>query len=691
MEGPTDNPLLDVRSAPRFDLIEASHAEPALDLLLARAAAQLDALEASATPSWKGLMAPAYRLMQPIDFAWGIVSHYLAVLNSDEWRAAHAALQPRIVALSLRLGQSEPLFKAMTVLRDSEAWNELSGPQKRILESSIRGAKLSGVGLEGKAKERFSEVKTQLAALATRFNNTILDARKAFYILLKTQEDVLGLPDTLRSTMSEAARAMGHDTASPQSGPWKLSLDITVMVPFLKYSERRDLREQLYRAYISLASGGEHDNTPTILEILKLRAEMATLLGYATYADVSLESKMAPNVGAVDALLEELLAAAHPRARTELNALREFARAAGCDEDLQLWDLAYWSEKQRESLFDFNDETLRPYFQFPRVLEGLFDKTHKLFGVTIKAADGEVPVWHPDVRYFNVFDDDGTALASFYLDPYSRPETKRAGAWMDPVQPLDTTGTVRRRPLAYLVCNQSKPTADRPSLMTFSEVRTLFHEFGHGLQHMLTIVGEPEASGLHNIEWDAVELASQFMENWCYDQATLRGLGRHIDSGDSIPDELLQKIRNSRTFQAGGATLRQLSLGMLDMDLHARFSPDGGQTVEDIVARNNQRTRVLPPLPEDHTLCSFSHIFAGGYASGYYSYKWSEVLSADTFEAFCAAGTEDEEAMRDIGRRFRDTILALGGGTDPAVVFRMFMGRDPDPKALLRQEGLISA
>ncbi|MDE0838374.1 MAG: M3 family metallopeptidase [Kiritimatiellae bacterium] len=679
------NPLLAYRDAPRFQDIQPTHACPAIRSILETAEAQLVALETETQPTWEGLMLPLYRMMEPLGYAWGLVTHHLAVMNSEEWREAHKAMQPGVVAFSLRASQSDAVFKAMVALRDANT--PLTGPQRRVLDSSIRGAELSGVALSGQTKQRFNEIKARLAALSTLFADHVLDARKAFKIMLTESSQIEGLPRSLLTSMAEAA-ADTNNEATAENGPWKLSLDPTVMIPFLKHAERGDLRETLYRAHVTLASDGEFNNMPILEEALALRSELASILSYDSYAEVSLATKMAQDINAVDALLETLRATAYPRAIEELDDLRAFAAEQGFTSDLALWDLGYWSEKLREQEFNFNDETLRPYFQFPRVLEGLFALTERLFDVRIRAADGDVQVWHDDVRFFNVFDADGSTLASFYLDPYSRPETKRGGAWMDPVRPLDTTGEMPTLPVAYLVCNQTKPTAAQPSLMTFSEVETLFHEFGHGLQHMLTRVGEPDASGLNNIEWDAVELASQFMENWCYDRDTLEGLSQHIDTGASLPESLFAKITASRKFHAGGGMLRQLAFAMLDMDLHARFSADKERALKDIVSKNNQKTRIIPPLPEDRTLCAFSHIFAGGYAAGYYSYKWSEVLSADAFGAFTEAGSNDA-AQKEVGLRFRDTILSLGGGTDPADVFRQFRGRDPDPEALLRQEGLL--
>jgi oligopeptidase A len=385
-------------------------------------------------------------------------------------------------------------------------------------------------------------------------------------------------------------------------------------------------------------------------------------------------------------MLEQLRAASYSPAVQDLAALRDLAGAAGAAEaaDLEPWDVPFWAERLREQRYAYGDEELRAYLPFPRVLEGLFALARRLFGVAIRAADGEAPVWHPDVRFFRVEDEGGSSLAAFYLDPYSRPEEKRGGAWMD----VCVGRAPGRLPVAHLVCNQSRPVDGRPSYMSFHEVQTLFHEFGHGLQHMLTTVDHPLAAGIHNIEWDAVEIASQFMENWCYHRETLKALSAHRETGAPLPDDLFDKVRAARTFRAGSEMLRQLYFAMTDLALHHGYDPDGAESAFDVQRRISERTTVVPPIPEDRMLCSFGHIFSGGYAAGYYSYKWAEVLSADAFGAFEEAGIDDAAAVARAGRRFRDTVLALGGSRPPMEVFRAFRGRDPSIDALLRQSGL---
>ncbi|MBN8526864.1 MAG: M3 family metallopeptidase [Planctomycetes bacterium] len=455
----------------------------------------------------------------------------------------------------------------------------------------------------------------------------------------------------------------------------------------MEHSRRRDLRERLYRGFVRRGADVPHDNGPVIERILALKREQARLLGFASWAEVSLSQKMAGSVAAVDRLLDELHAAALPKARAEHAELTAYARQKSGDAALELqpWDVGFWAERLREERYAYTDEELRPYFALPRVLDGLFALCGRIFGIRVEAADGTAPVWNPDVRFFRVLDaSDGRQLAAFYLDPYSRPADKRGGAWMD--NALDRKG--ERVPVAYLVCNQTPPVGDAPSLMTFREVETLFHEFGHGLQHMLTTVPRMEAAGINNVEWDAVELPSQFMENWCLHRPTLAQLARHWQSGEPLPEHLADRLRQAKTYRAGSATLRQIYFARTDLELHARF--DGGCSPHDVQRRVAATHTVVAPLPEDRSLCAFSHIFAGGYSAGYYSYKWAEVLSADAFAAFEEAGLDDPAAVAATGRRFRDTVLALGGGRHPMEVFRAFRGRAPSTAALLRHSGLAA-
>jgi oligopeptidase A len=555
------------------------------------------------------------------------------------------------------------------------------------------------VALSGAARERFLAIETELAQLGTDFSNHLLDATRAFSLVLRSAEEVDGLPPSLRAAAAQSARThagepgnedAGLAAATADSGPWRITLEAPLFVPFMEHSRRRDLRERLYRAFVTRASSGELDNQPLILATLRLRREKARLLGLGNYAELSLRRKMARSISAVDALLGELRRASRQRAEQEHAELLAYAREGSGDAglDLALWDVPFWAERLREERYAFREEELRPYFPLPGVLEGLFALARRLFGVVITAADGEAQIWHPDVRFFRVADEDGTPRSAFFLDPYSRPADKRGGAWMGAC--LDRKrrpdGSVRA-PVAYMACNQAPPVDGQPSLMTFREVETLFHEFGHALQHMLTDVDEPEAAGINNIEWDAVELPSQFMENWCYHRPTLLAFARHFQTGEALPAELFEKISAARTYRAGSQFLRQLHFATLDLALHAGFDPDADD-LEALRARVAAENTVLPPLPEDRFLCSFSHIFAGGYAAGYYSYKWAEVLSADAFAAFEEAGLDDPAALAATGRRFRQTVLASGGSRHPAEVFTAFRSRPARTDALLRHAGL---
>ncbi|HMJ50644.1 MAG TPA: M3 family metallopeptidase [Polyangiaceae bacterium] len=666
---------------PPFESLAPSHIEPGIRALTERVLAGIADLEANAAPTWQRTIAALEALTEPLFTAWGVVQHLMGVQNSPELRAAHDAVQKDVVQTSMRLAQSEPIYRAMRALKEGPAWNELDAAQQRIVFGALRDAELSGVGLAGAPKQRFEQIELELAELSTRFTNNVLDETKAFSMMLTTPQETAGLPPTLL-----AATAQGKDG----EGPWNITLDAPVLLPFMEHSQRRDLRERLYRANVTRASSGERDNLPLVETILRLRQEKARILGRGSFADVSLASKMAPGVAAVDKLLAELRDAALPRARGELEELTTYAQEKSADAklDLALWDVPFWAERLREERYAYSDEELRPYFSLPKVLEGLFATAKRLFEVEVRPADGTVSVWDSSVRYFHILDASGRDVASFYLDPYSRPANKRGGAWMDVAlsRRRRDDGTVRL-PVAYLICNMTTPVGDKPSLMTFREVETLFHEFGHGLQHMLTTVDYAGAAGINNVEWDAVELPSQFMENWCYTEDTMKALARHYVTGEPLPKALFDKIVAARNYRAGSATLRQVYFATLDLALHREVP---GRPVLDLQRSVAERNTVLAPLAEDRFLCSFSHIFAGGYAAGYYSYKWAEVLSADAFAAFRESGLDDPSAVLATGRRFRRTVLALGGSRHPMDVFREFRGREPSTRPLLEQTGLIS-
>lgn len=690
----SDNPLLKGSGLPPFGEMKPEHVVPAFNQLLAELDEELATIEAHVEPTWSGLVEPLEKLTQRLNWSWGVVNHLMGVKNSSELREAYETVQPLVVQFSNKLSQSQPIYNAFKAVRASDTWATLDSAQQRIVESAIRDAELSGVGLQGEARERFNAIQMELAELSTKFSNHLLDANKAFSMTLTAKEEIDGLPPSLLSLAAQAARAAGEENATPENGPWRITLDFPSYAPFMQHSTRGDLREKLYKAFLTRASSGELDNNPLIERILELRQELAQLLGFKTYAELSLASKMAKSVEAVESLLEELRSSSYDAAVKDLEELKAFAASKGSPEanDLQHWDITFWAERQREEKFAFTAEELRPYFPLPQVLDGLFGLVQRLFGVTITPADGQAPVWHEDVRYFQIADETNNPIAYFYLDPYSRPAEKRGGAWMDICinrgKVTENGVTTTRLPVAYLVCNQTPPVDGKPSLMTFSEVETLFHEFGHGLHHMLTKVDYSSAAGINNVEWDAVELPSQFMENWCYDKPTLFGMAKHYETGEPLPEHYYQKLLAAKNYMSGSGMLRQIHFSIVDIELHHCYRPGSGETPKDVRSRIAKTTTVLPPLPEDSFLCAFGHIFSGGYSAGYYSYKWAEVLSADAFAAFEEAGLDNEQAIKATGKRYRDTVLALGGSKHPMEVFKSFRGREPSTEPLLRHNGL---
>ncbi|MEO0477152.1 MAG: M3 family metallopeptidase, partial [Planctomycetota bacterium] len=664
---------------------------PGVEASTAEVSAAFDALEDRAEPTWGGLLAPMEAIGRVFEYCWGPIGHLMSVKNSDELRDAYMAAQPIVVQLGLRMSQSKPIYDALVAIKEGDEWAKLDLAQQRIVEAKIKDMKLSGVALEGDAKERYLEIAERLSALSTKFSNHVLDATKAFELIVTDPADAEGYTTTLRAMTSQSYNdAKEPDTpGTPEAGPWRITLDGPCLRAFLEHSHNREHREQVYRAFISRATTGELDNGPLIVETLKLRKEKAALLSYEMHAEISLATKMAGTVDRVQGMFDELTAASRPGMEKDLDELRAFAKGQGETNDLMHWDFAFWAERMREQKFDYTDEELRPYFPLPRVMDGLFGICTKLFGVTFERNDAAAPRWHEDVQFYKVLNEQGNPIASFYLDPYSRPADKSGGAWVN--------GCLSRRvvdgevvlPVTHIICNGTNPTKDKPSLMSFDELITLFHEFGHALQAMLTTIDYADASGLSGIEWDAVEICSQFMENWCYDKPTLVGMTQHVETGEPLPDDLFEKLVKARTYRAGSALMRQLCLGVTDMTLHTSFDPNGEQSYIDAYREVAKDYTPIPPLDEDNFLCSFGHIFAGGYSAGYYSYKWSEVLSADCFGAFEEAGLDDDAEIKDLGQRFKETFLELGGGEHPMAVFKAFRGREPSTEALLRHNGLV--
>ncbi|GAB4848831.1 hypothetical protein Ancab_003625 [Ancistrocladus abbreviatus] len=603
---------------------------------------------------------------------------------------------PEKVKFELRLGQSKPIYNAFKAIQESSDWQQLSEAHKRIVESQIKQAVLDGVSLEDDKREEFNKIRQELKRLSHKYEENVLDATKKFEKLVTDKKEIEGLPLTALELAAQTAVSKGHENACAENGPWIITLDGPSYLSVMKHAQNRSLREEIYCAYVTRASSGDLDNAEIINQILRLRLEEAKLLGYNNYAEVSMALKMATTEKAEE-LIEKLRSASWKPAVQDMEDIKQFAKKQGAPEadSLTHWDTNFWSERLREAKYDLNEEELRPYFSLPKVMDGLFSLAKKLFQIDIVPADGLAPVWNKDVKFYCIKDSSGAPIAYFYFDPYSRPSEKQGGAWMNEVvsrsRVLSRDGSSVRLPIAHMICNQTPPVADKPSLMTFREVETVFHEFGHALQHMLTKQDESLVAGIRGIEWDAVELPSQFMENWCYHRDTLMSIAKHYETGECLPDEVYHKLLAAKTYSAGLLTLRQIRFATVDLELHARYTPGGSESIYDVDQRVCNRTQVIPPFPEDRFLCSFSHIFAGGYAAGYYSYMWAEVLSADSFSAFEDTGLDDDQAMRETGQRFRDTILALGGGKAPLEVFVEFRGREPSPDALLRHLGLLPA
>lgn len=720
-----NNPLMDQGGLPKFSKIEPYHLSPAVSALLAQLETDFENLEAKLTSetTYDDVVPVVERIQDPLGYAWGVAGHLNGVKNGEELRKAYEENQPGVVKAMTKFSQSRPLYDALEGIQkswDTETALDFEESQKmRAVSNTVRGMKLGGVGLEGEVKEKFNEMKMKLAELSTKFSNNVLDETKAFSLTIDDVKEVERVPPSALAmwsqshAMHKATRAgEENENASetkkidPAAGPWRITLDGPSYIAAMSHLPSRSLREKVYRAYLTRASDFSSDesksNVPLIHEILSLKHEMATMLGYDNYAEQSLEAKMAPDVSSVAELSDFIREKALPAAERELGEITALARAKGGEEyaesnmeKLQPWDVTYWSERLKESKFDLTEEQLRPYFALPAVLDGMFGLVKRIFNIEVRMADGDVEVWHPDVRFFNVYDvESNEHIASFYLDPYSRPENKRGGAWMD-VCIGKSDACDRKVPVAYLTCNGSPPVGETPSLMTFREVETLFHEFGHGLQHMLTRAAVGDVAGINGVEWDAVELPSQFMENWCYDRPTVYGFANHYETGEPLPDDMFNKLKEQKTYGAGMMACRQLYFGMLDMELHSSFDPKkatekDGETIFDVQKR--MAAKYVPysmPLEEDRFLCTFGHIFGGGYAAGYYSYKWAEVMSADAFGAFEDVGLDKEDEVKKVGKRFRDTVLSLGGGVEPMEVFTRFRGREPNPEALLRHNGLV--
>ena len=671
------------RALPAFATIRPEHAEPAVDAILAENRVALEIVrstvfEAAGEATWDNLVAPLEEVGERLARVWGPISHLFSVTNTGGWRSAYAACLPKVTSYNVDLAQDFVLFKAYERLRANHSFDSLPASRQKVISDALRDFRLSGIALPDHDKARFKTTALRISELQAKFEENVIDSVQAWSKHVVEQRALAGM----KATGKQGAEQRARDKGLPG---YLLTLDFPSYDAVVRYAEDRDLRREIFEAYATRASdqgplAGRFDNTPLIEEIMRLRHEQASLLGFSNYAELSLAPKMAPSVDAVERFLLELSGRVRPKAIAELEEVKEFAARDGVV-DFEPWDLAYYSDKVRVHRLGFSDDDLRPYFSAPRVLQGLFALVERQFGVRIEAVD-DVETWHPDVATYAVRDTDGHRIGLLYLDPYSR-QDKRGGAWMDECVGRRRTPLGVQAPAAYLTCNFGSPVEGLPTLWTHAEVVTIFHEFGHALQHLLTRVDEAAVSGIRGVPWDAVELPSQFMEHWCFEPECLRTFARHWETNAPIPESLLRGLRESRAFQSGLATVRQIELALFDLRVHRDYQVNVGARVQATFDAVRREVSVLQPPPFSRTAQSFGHVFAGGYAAGYYSYKWAEVLASDAFSAF-----EEGQYSPDIGRRFRDTVLALGGSRDAMDVFVDFRGRKPTMDALLRHIGL---
>ena len=679
------NPLLvDTPNAlPAFDRLTPELAEPALDAVLARNRAELKTLlQHNAAPTWDSLIEPLEEMGDRVSHAWGPVQHLFGVNSTAGWRKAYNVCLPKLTEYGIELSLSEPLYRAYQALADSPAFKDFSAPRKKVVNDALRDFKLSGIALPDDKKERFKTIAMRLSELQSKFEENLMDSIQAWSKLVTDGSLLDGMTDAAKQAARDKARAKNLEG-------WLLTLDFPSYDAVITYTNNRELRREIYEAYATRASdqgplAGQHDNTPLMAEILALRDEQARLLGLNNFAELSLATKMAESPDEVETFLLDLARRAKPPAQQELDALRAYAKKLDGLDDFQPWDSPYYAEKYKEETLGLSEEELRPYFPAAQTIEGMFALVQRLYGIRIEKTEG-IAVWHADVTTYALKDKDGKVFGGFYLDPYAR-EDKRGGAWMDECLSRRRTSQGVQRPVAYLTCNFTPPLPGQPALLTHDEVVTLFHEFGHGLHHLLTQVDEAAVSGIRGVSWDAVELPSQFMENWCYDRDTLRELGRHWQTNQPLPDDFIAKLKDSRSFLNGLATLRQVEFALFDLRLHRDYDAAQGPRVLETLAQVREEVAVMTPPALNRMPNSFSHVFAGGYAAGYYSYKWAEVLSADAFAAF-----EESEFSPETGARFRDTVLAQGGSREAMDLFIEFRGRKPSIEALLRHSGLASA
>ncbi|MFM5271647.1 oligopeptidase A [Aeromonas veronii] len=679
-----NNPLLTMDSLPPFSQIKPEQVQPAVIQAIADCKQKISDVLAQRDPhTWDSLIAPLEEVNDRLSRIWSPVSHLNSVLNSEALREAHDACLPLLSEFQTYVGQHEGLYQAYLALSQSDDFPLLSGAQRKEIQNTLRDFRLSGIGLPAEAQQRYGEIQARLSELASRFSNNVLDATQGWHKLVDDEAELAGLPDSVRAAARQMAELKGKEG-------WLFTLDIPSYLPVMMYADNRELRAEMYEAFTTRASdqgpnAGKWDNSAIMSELLTLRRELAQLLGFANYAELSLATKMADKTEQVVSFLTDLAAKSLPQGKAELEEIRAFAAEQHGQSELAAWDLAYYAEKLKQHKFSISDEQLRPYFPASKVVKGLFEVVKRVFGMKVRERLG-IDTWHPDVRFYDIFDAEDELRGSFYLDLYAR-EHKQGGAWMDVClgRRYRQDGSLQK-PVAYLTCNFNGPVDGKPALFTHNEVVTLFHEFGHGIHHMLTRIDVAGVAGINGVAWDAVELPSQFLENWCWESEALAFISGHYETGEPLPADLLEKMLTARNFQAAMQMLRQLEFALFDFRLHQEFDPTNPAQLPALLDEVRSQVAVMTPPAFNRFQHSFSHIFAGGYAAGYYSYKWAEVLSADAFSRF------EEEGIFNpaTGQSFLKNILEKGGSKEPMELFRAFRGREPKVDALLRHSGIAA-
>ena len=676
------NPLLEITELPQFSKIKAEHVVPAIEQLLDEARQTITKqLQNGAPYSWQSLVEPIEAAEDRLNKAWSPVSHMNAVINSDDMREAYNACLPKLSEYATETGQNLELYQAYKSIHDSAEFASLDRGQQKMINNALRDFHLSGVDLPADKQARYKEISQQLSKLASQFEENLMDATNAWQKLITDVEQLQGLPESALAQAKQSAEAEGKDG-------WLISLQFPSYLAVMTYADNRELRREHYQAYSTRASdqspdADKWDNSEAMEQILALRHEKAQLLGFNNYAEYSLATKMADSTATVVNFLEDLAEKSLAQAQRDLDELRQFAASQHGLEDLQAWDIGYYSEKMRQHFYQLSQEQVKAYFPVNRVLPGLFAIVEKLYGLQISPIN-QFDSWHPDAHFYQIIDKDQQPRGRFYLDLYARAK-KRGGAWMDDCVGRKKTADGIQHPVAYLVCNFTPPTGDQPALLTHDEVETLFHEFGHGLHHMLTQIDHLGVSGINGVEWDAVELPSQFMENWCWEKEALALISGHYQTGEALPDELFAKMLAAKNFQAGMMMVRQLEFSLFDFKIHQDYDPAQGGRIYQTLQSIRDRVAVVKPPVFNRFAHSFSHIFAGGYAAGYYSYKWAEVLSADAFSLF----EENGIFNRATGEAFLHNVLEQGGSSEAMSLFKNFRGREPKIDALLRHNGIV--